>query len=366
VRNALMGLDVADVDIATTLTPDQVMAAMQAAKIRVVPTGVEHGTVTAISDHTPFEITTLRRDVETDGRRAVVAFTTDWAEDAQRRDFRLNALYASRDGTLHDPTNGGIEDAHAGRIVFVGDAETRIREDYLRILRFFRFFAFYGRGEIDAVGLAACAKLKDGVARLSAERVSKELLRLFEAPDPTPAVRLMAESGVLAVALPTALNLARFEAMVSIDTDPELRLSALLGDDPVEVEKIANTLRLSVDQRERLVGAVPPISLELDAPQTRAAIYRLGPGLFSDRVARAQASAPEMVAHADALRDVAVYWVAPKFPLGGEDVMALGVTKGPDIGRLLRATEDWWVAMDFPFDGVRDKLARLARGEGES
>ncbi len=366
VRNTLMGLAVADVDIATPLTPPEVIAALAAANIRAVPTGVEHGTVTAISGRTPYEITTLRRDVETDGRRAVVAFTHDWTEDAQRRDFRLNALYASRDGTVHDPVGGGVEDAHAGRIIFVGDAETRIREDYLRILRFFRFFAWYSRGDADAVGLAACAALKDGVARLSAERVSKELLKLLEAPDPRPAVRLMAQTGVLAVALPTTLNLPRFEAMVAIDQDPELRLSALLGDDPREVEKTANTLRLSVDQRERLVEAAVPISLDLTSAAARGAIYRLGAGTFSDRVARAQASAPEEGERAGRLRDVAVHWTAPRFPLGGEDVKALGVPPGPVMGRLLREAEDWWVAMDFPEHGLREKLGQLARGEGPS
>jgi poly(A) polymerase len=362
VRNALLGVPVADVDIATQLAPAEAMSALEAAKIRVVPTGFEHGTLTAVVNHQPFEVTTLRRDVETDGRRAVVTFTRDWAEDAQRRDFRLNALYADREGNLYDYVGGGVDDAREGRVVFVGDAETRIREDYLRILRFFRFFAWYGRGEADAAGLAACARLKDGVARLSAERVSKELLKLLEARDPTRAVRLMAESGVLAIALPGTLNLPRFEAMTAIDSDPELRLSALLGDDPEEVAKTADALRLSTVQRERLVEAAAPISLDLDPAGARAAIYRLGSGTFSDRVARAQATAPDQALRADRLRDVAIHWTAPKFPLGGADVMALGVPKGPEVGRLLHAVEDWWVESDFPAEGLREKLADLAEG----
>jgi poly(A) polymerase len=362
VRNTLMGLPVADVDIATTLTPQAAMAALQAANIRVVPTGVEHGTVTAVRDHRPFEITTLRRDVETDGRRAVVAFTTDWAQDAMRRDFRLNALYADREGLIYDYAGGGIEDAHAGRVVFVGDAETRIREDYLRVLRFFRFFAWYGRGDVDVDGLSACARLKDGVARLSAERVSKELLRLFEAPDPVLAVRLMAESGVLGVAIPAALNLDRFDAMVEIDPDPELRLSALLPDDPVEVVQLADALRLSSAQRDRLELAVHPISLDLDDAGSRAAIYRFGARSFVDRVKRGLAEAPSKHVQALRLLDVASHWSPPQFPLGGADVMALGVGKGPDVGRLLRETEDWWVAHDFPSEGVREKLAALKEG----
>ncbi|HWE44655.1 MAG TPA: CCA tRNA nucleotidyltransferase [Caulobacteraceae bacterium] len=361
VRNTLLGLPVADVDIATTLTPDAAMAALHVAKIRVVPTGVEHGTVTAVRDHKPFEITTLRRDVETDGRRAVVAFTTDWVEDAMRRDFRLNALYADRDGLIYDYVGGGVEDAHQGRVVFVGDAETRIREDYLRVLRFFRFFAWYGRGEIDAEGLAACARLKDGVARLSAERVSKELLRLLEAPDPAPAVRLMAESGVLGVAIPAALNLDRFDAMVEIDPDSELRLSALLPDDPAEVVQLADALRLSSAQRDRLELATHPVSLDLDDAGSRAAIYRFGARNFADRVKRGLAQSPSKHVQALRLLEVASQWTPPVFPLGGADVIALGVAKGPDVGRLLRETEDWWVANDFPTEGIREKLASLVQ-----
>ena len=363
VRNTLMGLPVADVDIATTLTPQAATAALEKARIRVVPTGVEHGTVTAVRDHTPFEITTLRRDVETDGRRAVVAFTTDWAEDAARRDFRLNALYADREGVIYDYVGGGVEDAHAGRVVFVGDAEMRIREDYLRILRFFRFFAWYGHDDIDAEGLAACARLKDGVARLSAERVAKELLRLLEAPDPRRAVRLMADSGVLAVAAPAALDLARFDTLVDIDRDPELRLSALLPDDPKAVVAFAEALRLSSAQRDRLEAAALAIALDLDAAAARAVIYRLGARTFSDRVKRALARTPASQAQAQRLLDLASSWTPPVFPLGGDDVMALGVIKGPEVGRLLRETEDWWVATDFPAEEVRDMLAALAKGD---
>ena len=360
VRNTLMGLPVADVDIATTLTPQAATAALAAAKIRVVPTGIEHGTVTAVRDHKPFEITTLRRDVETDGRRAVVAFTTDWAEDAARRDFRLNALYADREGVVYDYVGGGIDDARDGRVVFVGDAETRIREDYLRVLRFFRFFAWYGHGDIDAEGLAACVRLKDGVARLSAERVSKELLRLLEAPDPRKAVRLMADSGVLAVAVPTALDFERFDKLVEIDPDPALRLSALLPDDPKAVVALADALRLSTAQRDRLEAAAHSISLDLDAPGARAAIYRLGAPTFLDRVKRALAKTN--ATQAQWLLHAATDWTPPVFPLGGGDVMALGVAKGPEVGRLLRETEDWWVASDFPTEGVREKLASLAKG----
>ncbi|HEY3814064.1 MAG TPA: CCA tRNA nucleotidyltransferase [Caulobacteraceae bacterium] len=361
VRNTLMGLDVADVDIATTLTPQATIAALEAAKIRVVPTGVEHGTVTAICNRTPYEITTLRRDVETDGRRAVVAFTTNWAEDAQRRDFRLNALYADRTGMIYDYVGGGVDDALEGRIVFVGEPETRIREDYLRILRFFRFFAWYGDGAPDPEGLDACKRLKDGVARLSAERVSKELLRLLEAPDPTGAMFFMAASGVLAVAVPAAVDLDRCNAMVGIDPDPELRLSALLPDDPKAVVRVAEALRLSTAQRDRLEAAAQDIALDLTPQAARAAIYRMGVQTFSDRVKRAWARTPDAEAQAQSLLDLAAQWTRPTFSLGGEDVMALGVAKGPEIGRLLRETEDWWIANDFPAEGLREKLASLAK-----
>jgi poly(A) polymerase len=365
VRNALMGRAVADVDIATRLLPSEVIAALQAAGLRAAPTGVDHGTVTAIAQHTPFEITTLRRDVETDGRRAVVAFSSDWAEDAARRDFRLNALYADRQGRLYDHVGGGVEDALAGRIVFVGDPETRIREDYLRILRFFRFLAWYGQGEPDAAGLKACADLKAGIATLSAERISAELLKLFAAPDPRPAVRLMAGTGVLAVVLPELAAMARFEAMVEIDPDPLLRLSALLPDDDAAVIRAAERLRLSNAQRERLLAALVPETPEvgpgLDQRQARAALYRLGARAFRDRLKRAWAGRPEAAPAARALLDYAERWSAPRFPLRGADVLAAGVPLGPEVGRLLREIEAWWIEHDFPDEGALEQLRALVK-----
>lgn len=365
IRNALMRRAVADVDIATRLTPPQVIAALEARRLRAVPTGVEHGTVTAIAEHVPFEITTLRRDVETDGRRAVVAYTDDWAEDAARRDFRLNALYADRQGRLYDYVGGGVEDALAGRIVFVGDPETRIREDYLRVLRFFRFFAWYGHGEPDAAGLKACADLKTGLATLSAERISAELLKLLAAPDPRPAVRLMAGTSVLAVVLPDLGPMARFEAMVEIDADPLLRLSALLSDDDGAVIGAAQRLRLSNAQRERLLAALlpeaPQVGPGLDLRQARAAIYRLGARAFRDRLKRGWAEQPEAAQAAGALLDYVERWGVPRFPLGGGDVLAAGVPLGPEIGRLLREVEAWWIEHDFPDEGARQQLEALVR-----
>jgi len=366
VRNTLMGLEASDIDIATVLTPERVTRAIEAAGLRAVPTGVDHGTVTAIADHRPFEITTLRRDVSTDGRNATVAFSTDWAEDAQRRDFRLNALYADRAGQVFDHVGGGIDDAEFGRIVFVGDPETRIREDYLRILRFFRFFAWYGQpGQADAAGLDACAAMKGGMDRLSAERISKELLRLLEAADPREAVRLMDQAGVLEVVLPGPLERDRFEAMVGIDADPILRLSALLPDDPETVREHARRLRLSNAQRDRLCGAAMasvPVSLDMDLRAARAAIYRLEPGAFEDRVRRLWAASPAHAEPARQLLMLAGSWKRPTFPIGGAEALAAGAT-GPDVGRLLRAVEDWWVAEDFPAGGALAKLHQLAAGE---
>lgn len=362
VRNALMGQPVDDIDLATTLKPEAVVSALDAARLKAVPTGLAHGTVTAVSDRRPFEITTLRRDVSTDGRKATVAFTDDWAEDAARRDFRLNALYADREGRIFDPTGQGLADAEAGRIVFVGDPETRIREDYLRILRFFRFFAWYGRGEPDAAGLAACAALSDGMERLSAERVSKELLKLLAAPDPRAAVRAMADTGVLERILPAPTSLALFEAMAALTDDPTLRLSALLPDDPAEVAAVATRLRLSNDLRDRLVAAVAgTIPASATAADIRASLYRSGRRATLDRLARLQAARPG-VAVSD-LRALARDWPIPRLPIGGREVAHAGVSAGPETGRVLKVFEAGWIADDFPTDGHAARLkAIVGRG----
>ena len=356
VRNGLLDRPVDDIDIATVLTPDQVMTALKAAGIKSVPTGVEHGTVTAIADGRPFEVTTLRRDVETDGRRAVVAFTTDWVQDAQRRDFRLNALYMDGAGRIYDPTGEGVSDALAGRIVFVGEAEQRIREDYLRILRFFRFRAWFGRGAPDPAGLAACAALKDGLSRLSAERVSKELLKLLAAEDPRQAVAEMDAAGVLAEILPEARSLDRFVSLVEIEHGPlgkggaELRLAALLPDDPAQAAAAAKRLRLSNAQRDRLEAATtfdPDIAPDMSAQAARRRLYVLGAPAFADRVVLSWAAldgAPEAWL---ALLAQARDWVRPSFPLTGHDAAAAGLKPGPELGQALRAVEAWWVEQDF-------------------
>lgn len=363
VRNALVGRPVDDVDIATRLTPDRVIAAAKAAGLKPVPTGVEHGTVTVVSSKRPYEVTTLRRDVETDGRRAVVAFTDDWAEDAARRDFRLNALYADRSGAIYDPTGQGVADARAGRIVFVGNAETRIREDALRILRFFRFQAHFGQGEPDAEGLAACTRLSELAEGLSAERVSTELLKLLAADDPRAAVQAMEESGVLARVLPNHAGLPLFETMVGISDDPALRLSALLTADAAAVLESATRLRLSNALRDRLAAAVDDGAVEAmtTGAQARAVVYRLGRQAVLDRLARRQAAGADPAALAEA-RAVAAHWVPPRMPVGGREVEALGLAPGPQTGRLLKAFEVEWIAADFPATGHAERLKRLSRG----
>jgi poly(A) polymerase len=371
VRNAILARPVEDIDIATVLTPDQVMQALTDAQIRWVPTGVEHGTVTAISEGRPYEITTLRRDVSTDGRRAVVAFTPDWTEDAQRRDFRLNALYADGEGRVFDPLGHGVADAKAGRIVFVGDPMTRIREDYLRILRFFRFQAWYGRTEPDAAAVAACKALKGMLSGRSAERTSRELLKLLAAEDPRSATALMRSTGVLAAILPDE-GLDRFDALVRIErdklyeNDPELRLAALLPDDVAVAARVAERLRLSNAQRDRLLAAAagePRIVPWLSPREVRRAVYRSGVKTVHDRIKLAWAATPhrpKLDSQWRKLLALAESWPAPEFPLSGEDAIAAGLPQGPLIGRVLKEVEDWWVDEDFPVDRAL-ALAQLHR-----
>ncbi len=356
VRNAVMGLAAEDVDLATPLTPDRVIAAVEAAGLRAAPTGIAHGTVTVVSGRRPFEVTTLRRDVETDGRRAVVAFTRDWAEDAARRDFRLNALYADLDGALHDPVGGGVADALAGRIVFVGEADTRIREDYLRILRFFRFTAWYGRGDPHPESLDACARLKAGLASLSRERVGKETLRLLAAPDPRFAVRLMSEAGVLAEVLPDAVAIDRFAALVPVSPEPLLRLAALLPDDLIALTHAAERLRLSNAERDRLLasGAATEVTPSMSEQALRAAIHGRGAQAVRDRLLLTAAEGKGDPAPLLAVLDA---WTPSRLPVTGADLVAAGQPPGPEVGATLRRLEEAWVASDFRLD--REALLSL-------
>jgi poly(A) polymerase len=362
VRNALIGRPVADIDIATTLKPGETDQALRAAGLKAVPTGMAHGTVTAVAEGRPFEITTLRRDVSTDGRNATVAFTDDWAEDAARRDFRLNALYADLSGEVFDPTGEGIADARAGRIIFVGDPQTRIREDYLRILRFFRFHAWYGRGEPDAAALAACRTLAPGLTRLSAERVSSELMKLLSADDPRAAMTAMAGAGVLGRILPEAHLSPLFEAAVGQGADPVVRLMTLLPADEAVVREAAARLRFPNATRDRLAfaaRALPAVDLSMTDREARAALYRHGPSAVSDSLRRRWAEAPARASDAGRLLALAGAWSRPPLPVGGRDLARLGIEPGPETGRLLKAFEEGWIADDFPMTGHAERLAAL-------
>jgi len=367
VRNTILGVPVDDVDIATVLKPEEVIAHLDRAGIKAVPTGIEHGTVTAVVDGKPYEITTLRKDVKTDGRHAEVTFSADWNEDASRRDFTMNALYADRDGTLHDPM-GGYDDALSGTVRFIGEPQARIKEDYLRILRFFRFNAWYGKGEYDKDGLAACAANKDGLKRLSGERVQKETLKLLAARDPMPAIRAMAAAGILVEVLPEAANFERFAALSEIEShqlftsDPVLRLGALLTGQEIEINTLADRLKLSNEVRDRLIRMhtdQTKLVSYLSIREVRKALYWMGADTFKDCVMLHWAVDPKLnnAVQWRALLAIADSWERPKFPLTGEEVMAAGVPEGPMVGRVKREVEEWWVDVDF----LDDRLSIVER-----
>jgi poly(A) polymerase len=355
VRDALQGHAVADVDLATPRRPAQVIAALERAGLRAVPTGIEHGTVTAVSGGRGFEVTTLRRDVATDGRRAVVAFTDDWREDAARRDFGINAMSMTPDGAVYDYF-GGIGDLRDGRVRFVGDPATRIAEDYLRVLRFFRFWARYGRVEPAAAELAALAGAVPQLARLSAERVWGELKRILAAPEPRPALALMARLGVLGAVVQEGTDLARLERMVAAGApaDPLLRLGALLRGDP---ESLADRLRFSAGERERLValhGQPVPQPDDDDAALRRMLADTPAETLIGRT--RLAGAGPEW----DRLRERLAALPRPVFPLEGRDALALGFSPGPAVGQALRAVRAWWLAGGCTADpdACRAELAR--------
>jgi poly(A) polymerase len=366
VRNALLGTGVTDIDIATPLVPDEIMRRLQEAGLGAVPTGIEHGTVTAVAQGRPFEVTTLRRDVATDGRHATVAFTADWREDASRRDFTMNALYTDEEGAIFDYF-GGVADLRAGRVRFVGDPKTRIREDYLRILRLFRFHAWYGRGEIDTDALAAAVAEKSGLKSLSGERIRKEVLRLLEANDPVPVLGIMIRTSILAEILPPDLqlnwmaNLAAIERERNYSPDPLLRLAALLPSNVEVAANVAGNLRFSNRDRDRMIGVIArerQMGQETSEKSGREHIYNFGAQGFRDALMLRWAHQPAQGDQWGALEELSRSWTKPQFPLDGGDVKALGVEVGPRIGALLRELELWWVAQDFRPD--RDALlARL-------
>jgi len=371
VRNALIGRPVTEIDLATTATPDDVIRLARAAGLGAHPTGIDHGTVTLVADEATFEVTTLRRDVATDGRHAVVAFTKAWDEDARRRDFTINALYCAEDGTLYDPI-GGLDDLVRRRVRFIGDAKARIEEDYLRILRFFRFSAEYGNGELDPTSLGAACALKDGLKRLSPERVRNEVLRLLAAPKAAEIVRVMHQSGILALIIPGTPDPDCLAHLVGIEHDlgqpPDTlaRLAALAVVAPSAAPELAKRLRLSNGEAARLETAAiiePRLDPSLARNSGRAVLYDLGPESFrrAVRVAWARSGASPSDPGWRALALLPDRWKAPRAPFSGSDVLALGVPPGPAVGRILAAFEAWWIASDFPNDvpRLRDKLKEL-------
>jgi len=340
VRDTLMGLPVKDIDMATSLRPEAVIERLKGAGITVVPTGLAHGTVTAVLAQGPVEVTTLRHDVATDGRHATVAFCDDWREDAARRDFTINALYAdARDLTISD-FFGGRDDLAARRVRFIGDAGARIREDYLRILRYFRFHARFGSEPADGAAQAACAELAAGLKGLSRERIASELLQILSLPDPAPTMATMARLGVLAQILPEAdpaplPALIATEARAAAAPDPLRRLAAMIPADPALAETIAARLRLANAQRKHL--ALITARQPGDAADPRALAYHHGPEAARDRLLLT-----------GALPTALDHWAVPTFPLKGGTIVARGLATGPDVARILRTVEARWIAEGFP------------------
>jgi tRNA nucleotidyltransferase/poly(A) polymerase len=357
VRNALLGVDVVDIDFATTAMPDLVVARAAAAGFKAIPTGVEHGTLTLVVEGRGFEVTTLRQDIETDGRRAVVKFGRDWLADARRRDFTVNALYVDSTGVVLDPL-GGYDDLIAGRTRFIGAAEERIAEDRLRILRFFRFHAQYGTGGLDRAGLSASIRGRDGIRSLSAERVGREMRQLVVAGGALAVVAAMQDAGILPIVLGGIGYLAPFrrlhelESATAAPAEVPLRLAALGCRIDEDVVRLADRLRLTNAERNRIRAAVDAIDDFLDNPdgrQARRILYRLGDQTYRDAAALAFAWG-EGAADDPSWHDLLALpgtWRAPTFPLAGRDVIAHTRLRGPAVGALIKDLETWWIENDF-------------------
>jgi poly(A) polymerase len=360
VRNALLGEPIHEYDIATTAEPDEAIKRASKAGFKTVPTGIDHGTVTVIVEGRPFEVTALRQDVETYGRKAKVAFGRDWKADAKRRDFTMNALSVTRDGTVHDYVDG-LTDLAARRVRFIGNAADRIAEDYLRILRFFRFHAAYGEDLPDTEGLHACIAARAGLASLSRERVRMELLKLLVAKHAVPVLAVMSEAGLLVsllagVPLLASLsNMMKAENAIGLDADPIRRLGALNVIVSEDAERLTQRLRLANAEHDRLESMSDGwwrISARSSTQQMRALLYRLRSERFIDRVLLAWSRAPESLSDAQwqEIAGLPRHWTPPDFPITAADAMARGVPKGPMLGIVLRAAEEAWIAADFPDD----------------
>jgi len=370
VRNALLGEPIRDIDLATTLLPQEVMQRAHFAGFKAVATGIDFGTVTIVIDHTGFEVTTLRQDIKTDGRRAHVSFGRDWQADAKRRDFTINALYCDAQGRIYDAV-GGLDDIKTRQIRFIGDAETRIREDYLRILRFFRFFAHYGSGRPDATALKATVKLKAGVLQLSAERVWGEVKKLLDAPDPARALLWMRQSGILTLLVPESekWGIDSIHALIAAEKekvfapDPLLRLMAIIPPDGERVKSLAKRLKLSQKEQKRLMDWANLVKITPDCSSSalKKLIYRHGRLAVQDKLKLALISAQngERTAYR-ALLEVSTNWHKPHFPLKGRDLMAAGLSEGPEMGRILKALEEKWIQEGFPAQfPLKDRIKLL-------
>jgi poly(A) polymerase len=370
VRDALRGHPAEDIDIAIDQPPEAAMRVLQDAGLKVVPTGLKHGTITAVSGGRPFEITTLRRDVETDGRRAIVAFTDDWRADAARRDFTINAMFCDPQGRLWD-FFGGRADLAAGRVRFVGDAAIRIAEDLLRILRFFRFYAWYGASPFDPDGLAACRSAAGRLRELSAERVRKELLKLLEAHDPGDTVETMAGIGLFQHWLPEYAGTDPLRLVIANEqavsaSDGLRRLASLVGPG-ADAAVVGKRLRLSTQESLRLtvmLAAAPAIDIEHGPAAIRRQVYELGNALYLDRLMRLPSAADARWMEAWRL---ATTWSPPELPIAGRDVLKSGVPAGRRVGALVAAIEQWWIDHDFTPDRaacLAELHRRIAQGEG--
>jgi poly(A) polymerase len=341
VRDGLAGQTVTDIDLATALSPTEVIARLEAAKIKVIPTGLAHGTVTAVLSSGPIEITTLRRDVATDGRHAVVAFTDDWREDAARRDFTINALSADPfSGAVFDYF-GGTDDLAQGRVAFIGDPLQRIAEDHLRIMRFFRFHARYGRGEPDAAAIAACALRANDLMALSRERIADELLKILALPDPGGVIALMIDRGIFKPVLPEILGAAPLLQLIAREADAGMsgdalrRLASLIAPETAVAEDISARLKFSNAKRKRLACAAARVPEDTADPKALA--YWVGQEGAVDRLLLGDGDARPLVG-----------WSVPTFPISGGAIVARGIKAGPDVARILKAVERQWVEESFP------------------
>jgi poly(A) polymerase len=361
VRDTMLGHPIEDLDLATTLTPDEVVNRLEKARIKAVPTGIDHGTITAVSSGTVVEVTTLRSDVSTDGRRATVAFTGDWRADAARRDFTINALYADPyTGVVHD-YHGGKADIAERRVRFIGDPLQRIAEDHLRILRFFRFHARFGAGQPDGAGLAACSARANDLMALSRERIADELLKLLALPDPSPTVAVMADGGIFAPVIPEVVAdaaariaaLAKAEQEAGIAPAAVRRLAAMLPPDPAVASDVAARLKLSNKARKRLTLAATPLA---PSETPGALAYAIG----------AEAALDRMLLAGDATGAAKLAaWPVPKLPITGGELIRRGVTQGPEVARTLREVERRWVAAGFPAGDPFEQLVAATLDEGD-